>query len=175
MFTASGKKRIPDRILRYSRGGPRSLRFLSRRDRDSQARSNRLHDPKVIIRECILPRAIQSQYGGHPTRPFQRHGQRRSQGAVLRGIVQISRLDRWISVQDRFVILRNPSREPFALGNPQRREQAGSSSPLTNSAASAPSRETSTPPWNRAAPIASNAPPASTECLRCAGKSLTCD
>ena len=109
--------------LDRSRADCRSLRLVSVLDHKAQPRSDRLHYAKVIRGECILPCSIKSQHGCHPGGSLERHGQRRSQRAVLRGIVQIARLDRRIAVQDRLMVLRDPSREPFAFRNSQGREQ----------------------------------------------------
>src|ERR1035437_5975000 len=50
----------------------RSLGLARALDRNSQPRSNRLHNPKIVRRERVLICAIQSQHGRNPRRSFHR-------------------------------------------------------------------------------------------------------
>ena len=71
----------------------------------------------MVLGECVLVRAIERQHRNHARDSLKRHGQRRAQRAVLSGIVQVSGLNRWIAVENRLAVLRNPSRQAFAERN----------------------------------------------------------
>ena len=78
----------------------------------------------MVRSEGIGFRVIKREHAHHAGQSFQRNRQRRAQRAELGRIVQISRLDRGIAVDDGFAVLRHPAGEALPQRNAQRREQA---------------------------------------------------
>src|ERR1700728_959704 len=86
--------------------------------------SHRQQNSQIVRRESILVRVVHCQHAHYAVQAFQRNRQRRRQGRKFFRIRAVSRFHLWISVDDRFAILRHPSAQPFAHANFQRRQDA---------------------------------------------------
>src|SRR6202041_3304530 len=108
-------------------GGRRIFRLLifkSILDRQRHLAAHRQQNAQVVGGEGVAFGAIQGEHSNHARHAFERNRQGRTQSAEFAGIVQISRLDGRIPVDDWLFVLRHPSREPLPQGNAQRIEQA---------------------------------------------------
>ena len=93
-------------------------------DGERHLAADREQNAQVIGGEGIAFATIQRENANHSGDALQRHRQRRAQGAELRRIVQVSRFDRRVAVNDRLAIVRHPAGESLADGDAQRREKA---------------------------------------------------
>ncbi len=88
---------------------------------------------RVVRGERIVLQLVQREHRHYSRKSFQGYGQRRAQGAELCGIVEISRLDRGIAVDDRLLVLGYPSGESLPHAEFASDENRRKLSPLTYS------------------------------------------
>ena len=108
-------------------GGGGAFRLLvleSILDGQSHLAAHRQKDAQVVRSERIFLGAIESDNPDHARHSLQRQGERRTQRAEFVGIVQVAGFHRRVSIHNRFLILRHPTRKPVPYRNPQRGKQA---------------------------------------------------
>ncbi len=86
--------------------------------------ADRQQNAQVVGGEGIGFSVVKRQHADGSRYAFQRNGECRTERAELGGIIQVSRFDRGIAVDDRLFIVSHPSRQTLADRNSERREQA---------------------------------------------------
>ena len=91
-------------------------------DGQPHLRTDSQQNSQMVGGERIPLCQVKGKHSDHAGDSLERNRQRRAQGAELRRIVQISRLNRWIAVDNRLAILRHPAGQSMPQRNSQGRE-----------------------------------------------------
>ena len=78
----------------------------------------------MIAGEGVFAGMIEGENAQHALRAFQRHGERGAERGKLRRVIQITRLDRRIAIQNGLDVFGHPAAQPLPIWYFERGEQA---------------------------------------------------